>query len=326
MTLRYLLDGSVILLLLLSVAPRLFSGDSSTQLTEGPVCELLPSISPNGEWLSFLKFFPERPMAPELWLAPWSDPSKSKRLSSPDVSVGSTSWSPDSEWIAYISEGQLHKVNIKSGRAFQLTTLPIADPLASAGTSWSLDGEITTLRKCAIIAVNESGGEIREIMRLDSSAFGDLPCPDSLSRSPDGRFVALHALAETIGEDEEFISSSLWLADIESRNVTRLTAGHGDDPPSWIDSTTLLFSRTSPNRTGAVLSLDVISRSMKELASGAFFMGAAVHPDGRWIVASRATRFDLETGNDFQFYRGFHLWKIRPKGNRKAKSGTCYDF
>ena len=94
--------------------------------------------------------------------------------------------------------------------------------------------------------------------------------------------------------------------------------------PTWIDSQTIQFSRISTEGEGSVLELDVLSGSVRELASGALFVGPVVrHPNGEWIVVGRSSetqKMQLNEQNTISslenvqsIFLKSRLWKIKVK-------------
>ena len=322
--------GSISLLVVLSLGHLVFSSSSAIQLTHGPSGEVVLGEGPGREWFTFAKFFPSsndtsKQETPELWIGSWSEPFQSRRiLLSVDAwdDWDGLTWSPDGKWIAYTSAGQLHKLNRSSGEKVQLTSFPSEGDFGP-GLRWLLDGSIRAVRDCTLISVSEERGDVRELMSFKGPNFSDWTCPDAgdfLSHSPDGRF-----LVAQIDSSHSSGVRELVFVDVKGGETRKLTSTNCDEAPTWVDSQTVLFSRICEEGKAAVLELNVLSGSVRELASGSLFVGPVLrHPNGEWIVVARSsltqTRKESKQRNLAnslacleRFLASFRLWKITVK-------------
>ncbi|HXE80231.1 MAG TPA: protein kinase [Vicinamibacterales bacterium] len=102
-------------------------------------------------------------------------------------------WSPDSQSVAFVANGQLKRVAVGSG----VQVLCTLDSPFTAGGSWSPDGATIVLSKglrdstdprgATLVLVSASGGAIRPLTTLQESDEGGHYWPEFL---PDGRHIA----------------------------------------------------------------------------------------------------------------------------------------
>ena len=104
------------------------------------------------------------------------------------------SWSPDGTAIAFVKESQLWRVNIASGKAVTLGTVP-GDMGGSGGICWLPDGRLilSGSNTIGLSSISERGGDLTHVLELDSSKELDF---HELSPLPGGGVLfTVHRLA-----------------------------------------------------------------------------------------------------------------------------------
>ncbi|HEY5615349.1 MAG TPA: hypothetical protein VIL52_04940 [Bacteroidota bacterium] len=108
--------------------------ESSTDIADGPVAEervhVRAAWSPDGQTIAFLDL-----TAGKLGLYLVDTSGANLRLLYPGDAIGVT-WSPDNEWVAFSSLGNLYKIRVNGESKTQLTTIP-----GSIRPAWSQDGQ-----------------------------------------------------------------------------------------------------------------------------------------------------------------------------------------
>jgi Tol biopolymer transport system component len=290
------------------------------QITSGPIGEMDPVISPDGRWLAFREFIPEGDKTSDVgWLSilPLDPVKREKRLLlNPDQFHGGASWSPDSLWISYCNyvpiqpgstlvERQIYKVNIVSGERVQLTPDP---PIPDIGgfTSWSEHGEIAFVKDTDIYAIRQDGSNLRKLVDVGSKEPNLQPI--QLVWSRDGKSLAFSA--ERIRKNGKKDESTLWLANVQSGHLRQITTGVYDENPTWQDSDTIIFSRSSDKAPKVSLySVSIRTREIKRIRHRGMGYSPWVDQKNQLLYFISAERFDV-SGNDFIFFRGFHIWRL----------------
>ena len=316
--------------LLLPLGHLSYSSSPAIQLTHGHFWELVLTNGPGKDWFTFARFLPASDDTSEqetvqFWIGSWSKPFKARRILipvDPWDEENDFTWSPDGEWIAYASAGQLYKHNRNSGKTVQLTFFSSEENFVR-GLKWFQNGNIRAVRDCTLISVSENGAGIEELMRFDDPNFSDWSCPgddDSLRHSPNGRFLVWEMDNSSSGRGLDLV-----LVDITTGEARKLYSRNRDSNPTWIDSRTVLFTRRYEDGNEAVLELDVLTGSLCKLASGFSSEGSVLlHPNGEWILAARSSlnrtrkpSKDLTWAEQWRdlgrFLTSLRLWKIRVK-------------
>lgn len=324
-------------LLLFLLGHLSFPSSPAIQLTHGPSWELVLTNGPGKDWFTFVRFLPASDDTSEqetvqFWIGSWSEPFKARRILipvDPWDQENDFTWSSDGQWIVYASAGQLYKHNRNSGKTVQLTFFSSEGNFVR-GLKWFQDGNIRAVRDCTLISVSEKGAGIEELMRFDGPSFSDWTCPgddDSLSHSPDGRFLVWE-----MNNSSSVRGTDLVLVDIKTGEVRKLYLRNRDTNPTWIDSQTLLFSRLYEDGKEAVLELDVLTGSLCKLASGFSSEGSVLlHPNGEWILVARSSLNQPRKPSKHltwakkwrdlgRFLTSLRLWKIRVKRCRIGKT------
>jgi Tol biopolymer transport system component len=76
-------------------------------------------------------------------------------------------FSPDGEWLGYVTRGQLKKVSVTGG-----APITLADVALSRGATWGPDGTIvfSPSRQTGLSRISATGGEVTELTTLDEAA------------------------------------------------------------------------------------------------------------------------------------------------------------
>ena len=175
-----------------------------------------PSISPDGQFLTFSAAGPDGPRM--LWLRALDEPR-------PHVIADSEGgfapfWSPDSEWIAFFANRALKRVHLKNGQPdSRVETIAEADPEPGGG-AWNKDGVILFApgMNDGLYKIMASGGTAMPVLKPDASRFEHaFLWPQFL---PDGKhfiFFNQTGLSETtgvfFGALEDSVSRKLFSSD-----------------------------------------------------------------------------------------------------------------
>ena len=124
------------------------------------------ALSPDGRMLAFVASEPAN-LRRHVWL---------RRLDSLTAQIvpgteGATNpfWSPDSRFIAFVSQGQLRRVDVSGG-----PPITLAEDAASLGGSWNRDDVILFVSKPGpLVRVNASGGAPEPVTVADKSTHSD---------------------------------------------------------------------------------------------------------------------------------------------------------
>lgn len=306
----------------------------------GLYAEVFATCSPDGRWLAFEyndthdPDYPrigilERGERPRTW-RPLLQVNKNRH-----VYIGDASWSPDSAWLAVITnypngsaglfsdtDTQIVKVNIHTAQVVRLTNFP---PNTSLGptTAWLRSGSILFSRPDdGIYVVPENGGEARKVLNLPTNK-----CPgivNTLAVSPDEQRVSFVMDGDRDGRSEE--CNALWIAQLSTGTMQRLpTTGLHPVQPFWLERDLILFSGI--NGTGKSVPAGIFSISLESGEITAIHKGLYISPmvcdSGKTLYYSwgRALRTKTPAGKYWPVLNdnyGFHIWKeplpgVRPK-------------
>lgn len=268
------------------------SSSRAVQITSGPRAEVGPALSPDGKWVAFEYTHPTPPNRDQIWVMDLTQGFKSARPLIKDENYNSwPGWSPDSQWISFMSgrkvtngnilTDQIYKVRVSDGTVVQLTHFPNETALRDS-TSWSRDGRIAFVYNDGIYAVRDSGGEPEELVDTRQTLS-----PGSLWGavwSPDGSRLAFKGTP--LGSEEP--DKRIWVADSNGQHIFQITKGSTDDVPSWLDNNHILFERWT--KTGEVRICVVCLRTLRieYLTRNHIDQTPAADPTGRILFFARA--------------------------------------
>jgi Tol biopolymer transport system component len=266
-------------------------------------------VSPDGRWLAFQYFVKDEPGSVQIWVMEISKGFESaRRLACQFKYAGEMSWSPDSEWISFISPedktgrstSQIYKVNITTNDVLQVTNFPEGTVIGDS-TTWSTVGRIGFEKAGVIYSVPQSGGEETQV--LDARKALSNRQPKSIRLSPNGKMLLFSI------ENAEQDQSSIWVANLESKSVQQLTALHFDLFPAWIDNGNMLFTRMTKKEFAEIQAFSLRTRKIEQLTSRHVDFTPSAAPSGRVLFFSRKGQVStsLEKGD---FFAGYHVWRL----------------
>jgi len=279
------------------------------QFSFGPVAELGPQASPDGKLLAFEYFPTDRPNIPQIWLMERSEGFRTARplVDNPNYNA-EFSWSPDGQWISYISHSlsdrpvtsQIFKVKVSDGTTRQLTNFGKGKTLGDS-TSWSKDGLIAFENDEDIYVVRESGGEAKKFIDVGSKVPS--LSPSEIRWSPDGSRLAFTGKT---GHD----GSRIWIANVKNHTISPVTAAKWDSTPSWYDKNHILFSHGIPQGYAVACVLCLDTRSIKCLTKGGFDFSPWGDARTHELFVAHAPKSSTEK-QPKAFFAGFHLWRFQ---------------
>lgn len=291
----------------------------AVQTTSGPRAEVGPAPSPDGRWLAFEYNHSGSQIIPQIWIL---DRAKGWESARPIVDNGNynswPSWSPDSQWISFMSgrkaatsnflTDQIYKVRVKGGTVVQLTHFP-DDTALRDSTSWSRDGRIAFVHGDSIYAINDFGGQPKELVNLQQTL-----APDTLWGavwSPDSTRLTFRGSPPRSEEPDQRI----WVADLNSHHVSQVTGGPMDDLPSWMDNDHILFERGSKSGEVRIAVVCLRTLGISYLTRNHIDQTPAADPAGSVLFFARA---DFSEKNIHGWLPETHIWQV-PMFVRKTK-------
>jgi Tol biopolymer transport system component len=294
--------------------------------------EVFAACSPDGRWLAFEynelndTDFPRVGM---MRLAQgshgWHPLLKGKPCQ--HLYVGDFSWSPDSRWLALITdypEGtknfwskfnpQLVKLNVDTGKVVRLSNFP-PGTLFGPTTAWLRSGSIVFAGPDGNIdVVPENGGDVRRLIDVPEDKCGGVT--NTLAVSPDEQAIIFEKDSADASQNTE--CDALWIGDLRTGNLRRVpTSGLRPLNPFWLDEDTVLFSGIDIEggkwlpagiyrvslRTGEV------SPVLKGLYDSPFVCDSGKTLYFSWgpNLRTKSTARDGSKSND---YYGLHIWKV----------------
>src|SRR5258708_2278029 len=244
-----------------------------------------------------------------------------------DVYVGDLSWSPDSRWLALITnypEGakdlrsgfnaQLVKVNVNTGEVVRLTNFP-PNTLSGPTTAWLRSGPIVfTGDDANIYGVPENGGDVRKLIVVPKDKCGGVT--NTLAVSPDEQSIIFEK--DSGNESQTTECNALWIGDLKTRGLRRLpTTGLRPLNPFWLDEDTVLFSGIDVEGgkwlPSGIYRVSLRTGEVSPVLKG-FYDSPFVCDSGKTLYfswgANLRTKSTSRDGFKFNDYYGFHIWKV----------------
>jgi len=293
--------------------------------------EVLPVRSPDGRWLAFEYSEMSDPNFPRIGIMdltaashPWRPLLRPKH--GRHLFVGDLSWSPDSQWLAVLTDypegiesllsdtqNQVVKVDIHSGEAIKLTSFP-PNTIVGPTTAWLRSGLIVfPAMDDGIYAVSANGGTMRKLISVPKNKCGG--GTNTLAVTPDELSIAFTMDSSSDGQIEE--CNALWIGDLRTGTLRRLpTPDLHPLSPFWLDGNTILFSGeyAKDDRPLGLYSVSLESGKVATLLEGTY-LSPFVCDSGKTLYFSWGPKLAHKTppGEDWStsnpFY-GFHIWKV----------------
>jgi hypothetical protein len=294
------------------------TSQSGEQITFGPFAEAGPAPSPNGRWVLFEYFHPERPRLPTLWIMPASGRfSEARPLVDSDDYSGEPSWSPDSQWVCYQALSRsgkgnsLIKVNVSTGEKIKLFQLPGAKSVGDS-TSWSIRGRIAFQLDGDIYALDPETGASWRLLET-RRRFASTP-PAHLTWSPNGTMLAFAV------ENQDSLKSQIWVLYLKTKKLRLLTRGPVDTFPAWLSDDCLVFTRMLGEHNSELGIIRLSGGPPRWLTQGHDDLTpAAVSGRNPQLFFARATEPE-PSSNHFNIFAGFHIWRMK----LESSANLCY--
>lgn len=198
-----------------------------------------PIVSPDGRKIAFFGETSDAPGTPRLWIHSL-DSGESRQLFQANKFGGGLFWSPNSRFIAFLSDGTLKKIDVDGTGVATICDVR----MVAGGGSWSKNDVIVFSSGSVLMRVPASGGTPVPVTALDPSRreIGHY-LPRFLS---DGRRFLYLRVSPTTDESGIYVGA----VDVkpEEQSTTRLIATRGGPiyaPPAAGDIGRVLFLRES---------------------------------------------------------------------------------
>lgn len=295
--------------------------------------QALPVCSPDGHWLAFEYHDTADPNYPRVGVMdlkkdshPWHPLLEVKQ--GRHLFAGDISWSPDSQWLAVLtdyprgkknlwsdSDIQVVKVNIKTHQAFRLTHFPIDTPV-NPNTAWLRSGWIVfSALDENIYAVSGKGGKLRQLVNVPTDKCGG--GTNTFAVSPDEEKIAF--AMDGSGDNQMIVCNALWIADLQKGKLQRAwTNGLKPLNPFWLDDNTILFAGVADSGGKwlpvGIYRLSLSTGNLTRLLDG-HYLTPFVCDSGKMLYFSWGPNLQSKTpnGNDwptFNDFFGFHIWRV----------------
>lgn len=229
-------------------------GDKAVQVTFGPVGEQGPAVSPDGKWLAFEYFGPNKVV--EVWIMPIEGQFSSAR---PLVANGNRNanptWSPDGMWISFVCEtvkdhyatDDVCKANRETGKIVRLTHFPQGYPgggIEGDVVQWLADQRIAFEYANGIYTIPPDGGPMTELLNVGAKIRlgGCNTCSNLYEArvSPDGALIAIvHSEPSNPGH------LVLAVVNLKTSELRHPLKGIFARFPAWINNDWVLYTTVS---------------------------------------------------------------------------------
>jgi Tol biopolymer transport system component/predicted Ser/Thr protein kinase len=166
-----------------------------------PFCEF--AVSPDGRNLAYIT---REAGGRRLWIHSL-DSLQARAVPAAEEVTGANSaptfpfWSPDSQYVAFVTGTKLRKVNISSGSAQSICDVSRRVPVAGA---WNRDGVILVSNNGQIFSVSDAGGKLSPVVAAHGKEERIGSFPQFL---PDGRHFLYYGAATEAGGGGVYIGS-----------------------------------------------------------------------------------------------------------------------
>lgn len=287
-------------------------------ITKNALGDIHPVPSPDGQYVAYIRITGESPFfSSELHLSRLEQPAKSIALLK--AFNDGVSWSPDSNWISYsvnernIAESwsfrnSIYKINIHTQEKVRLLDGWTFSGSVGRYTSWTSRNEIVFATKDAFYTIDAEGGSPKKTLVRNLSLPDE---PQHLSADSGGNLIAFNI--DTIGYDDQDLrlNFGIWVADLDSGQLVRLTRDSPDSSPVWRDDDTILFLREFSDQKTLSISLFTLTKStgvVKPVEYEGILLSLAQIPHQNSVFTATAPTFDL-SGDGWNFVRGFSIAK-----------------
>jgi Tol biopolymer transport system component len=198
--------------------------------------EVLPVCSPDGRWLAFEYSDMNDPNYPHVGIMPLDEGSHSWHPllnvgSGSHLFAGDFSWSPDSQWLALVTDYpkgrksfwsdtdiQIAKVNIYTNEVVRLTDFPLGTHFGPT-TAWLRSGLIVFAGPDEnIYGVPEKGGTPRKLIDVPAANCGG--GTNTLTVSPDEQRIAFAMDEDGQGQITE--CNAVWIGEPSTSKLLRV--------------------------------------------------------------------------------------------------------
>ena len=292
--------------------------------------EVFAACSPDGRWLAFEYNELTDPDFPRVGIMKLGSRGWHPLLMGKPgrhLSVGDFSWSPDSRWLALITdypEGtdnweefnpQVVKLNIDSGEVVRLTNFPLGGVLRPT-TAWLRSGLIVFSGPDEnIYGVPENGGDVRKLIDVPEDKCGGVT--NTFAVSPDEQRVIFEK--DSGDESQTTECNALWIGDLNTRGLRRLpTTGLRPLNPFWLDEDTVLFSGIDVEGgkwlPSGIYRVSLRTGEVSPLLKG-FYDSPFVCDSGKmlyfsWGPSAQTEKPAKDARPTFNGFSGFHIWRI----------------
>lgn len=296
--------------------------------------ELMPRCSPNGRWLAFEYHELGDPNYAQVGIMRLGAGTNSwrpllKRKRGQQGFSAEFSWSPDSQWLAVItdhskdgtgppnSDRQLVKVNVFTNQIVRLTNFPLYTVFGGA-TAWLRSGIIVFGGSDQnIYGISQDGGSPQKLFHVPIQKCGR--GTNTFAVSPNGERIAL--AMDPGDEDQVDECNALWIGDLRTGNLRRVpTTGLAALTPFWLDDDTILFSGVEIDiRAGkwlprGIYRLSLTSGNLVRLLDELCF-SPFVCDSGKTLYFSWGPKLGTKprTADNtpiLNVFYGFHIWKV----------------
>jgi len=295
--------------------------------------EVFAACSPGGRWLAFEYNELNDPDFPRVGIMRLGHGSRAwhpilKGKPGRHLYVGDLSWSPDSRWLALITdypEGakdfwsesnlQIVKVNVDTGEVFRLTNFPHGVPFGPT-TAWLRSGLIVFAGANGnIYGVPENGGDPRKLIDVPEDRCGGVT--NTLAVSPDEQRIIFEK--DSGDESQTTECSALWIGDLKTKGLRRLpTTGLRPLNPFWLDEDTVLFSGIDVAGgkwlPAGIYRVSLRTGEVNPVLKG-FYDSPFVCDSGKtlyfsWGPSPQTENPATDARPTFNDFSGFHIWRV----------------